>query len=191
MGVFKADIEGGDMNLKKLLSVLLFGTLAVSLLAAATAQDDSLIRDTSAQSAAKLSDFVGSWSCGSSKTAELPDGQGQLVFTQKDDVVLSEGGTARSTGSIGLKVRTLNARWDTKISGSWAIKDSQMCATLKEVSVKPVNDDARTFEEKKGSPMKDAFPKGQERCSEVVELSRQAFAMKDAESGIITRCQRK
>jgi len=66
-----------------------------------------------------------------------------------------------------------------------------LCASLQEVFVTPSNDDARTFEEKKGSPLKDAFPTGQERCSEVVEQSRQTFAMKDAESGIITHCKRK
>jgi len=179
------------MNLNKRFSVLFLCAAVPCLLLASSSGAESVSTGETVESAAKTSDFVGSWSCEASKAEELPNGQGKLVMTQLDNIAFKAKGKAQSTGKMKLKVMKVHAQWDTRMQGDWRIKDGTLCITVGNASIKPANDDARKFEEQMGRSMEESIPTGEENCEEVVEVSPKGYVSKDPRSGVLTRCKRK
>ena len=176
------------MNRKTLFSVLALGALVPMLIAASATKDHAPHAVDASRTAA---DFVGSWSCEASKAEELPGGKGKLVMTQKDNITWKPKDKVQSKGSMSLRVMDVNAKWDTRMLGSWRVKEKELCVTVGTAKITPANEDARKFEERMGRPMQDAIPTGTENCEEIVEASPKSYVTKDPKAGVLTRCTRK
>ncbi len=146
----------------------------------------------------KKADFVGSWTCSSTMNNKDPGGRGEMTMISTEKLVSTADGKSRGTASIQLKlvmkkdgkVLEIDARWTLRGVYSWRLNDSQLCQTLNEVTVEPDNEHARKIDERRGSPMKETIPLGEESCSEIVMSSRDEYVIKDAPSGVSRRCKR-